>query len=62
MHRSGMKPHRASPGERPSTIVVTVIAVIALLAVAAIGLYIVANLNEVVGFSSCLRLSYGGWG
>ncbi|MGB5186423.1 MAG: hypothetical protein WBO84_04760 [Acidimicrobiia bacterium] len=59
-----MKPHRTHPSQRhsPSTTAVTVIAVIALLVVLAIGVCVVVNLNEVVGFSHYLRLIYGGWG
>ena len=62
MHGRCMKTHRTSPSERPSTIVVTVLAVIALVAILAIGVYVVANVNEIVGFAHYLSLSYGGWG
>ena len=59
-----MKPHRPSPGNRhsPNATAVTVIAVVALVVVLAIGLYIVVNLNEVFGFAHYLSLAYGGSG
>ena len=59
-----MKPHRTNPSNRhsPSTTAVTVIAVIALVVVLAIAVYVVANVNEIVGFAHYLRLTYGGFG
>ncbi len=59
-----MKPQRPDPSNRhsPSTTTVTVFAVIALVVVLAIAVYVVANVNEIVGFAHYLSLSYGGWG
>ena len=62
MHGWCVKPHHASPSERPSTIGVTVLAVIALVVVLAIGVYVVVNVNEIVGIAHYRRLTYGGWG
>ena len=59
-----MNPHRPDPSNRhsPSTTTVTVFAVIALVVVLAIAAYVVANVNEIVGFAHYLRLTYGGFG
>ena len=59
-----MKTHGTNPSERSSTriLIATVLAVIGLMAVLAVGVYVVAHLNEVVGFVLYPRLAYGGWG